>query len=244
VWLVVRRLAQFQRSAVLQACGQLSGALVGYREILLRARDGGDVPADAAWNCAVIIQQRGQSTTDLLEAIEYTRLARAFYQDPSNAKCNTNMAHCTHLIDQLAQKLVGGFQDIVINDRAERCSPLPQDHNLATEIEEAWAHAQRLHCECHSERVRVRAFPQILDIATHLIQIDPRGRYPTTYLYHSTKIICIYFFFRFFVCFFCAGRCIMCCGQRRWRSRSESGSRWRRSSGCWSSFIRVHSRRR
>jgi tetratricopeptide (TPR) repeat protein len=175
---VPHRLALFQRSAVLQMCGRLDAALNGYRQILMRLREGGDVPADSAWNCALISRKlcRGGTEEGLRTAIQYGRMARALYTN------RTNIEQCTAKIQMFIQELKDSkVTDVIIPDRATRFDPLPRDPALAAQIEQEWEHLNRMHSECYSERVRERVFPQVLDIATHLIEVDPRGR-PLYYL--------------------------------------------------------------
>jgi hypothetical protein len=171
----------FQKSAVLQMVGRHDAALVGYHNILLRLRDNGDIPADAAWNSALIISKsKSRDPQALLTAIEYARMARALYHDP------INFQHCTAKIAQLlvqynsivtaADSKAPQMIDIMHTDRSTRVGLPSNDKAIADAIEEEWAYVQRMYAECHSERVRERTFPKIMDIVTHLIEIDPLGR--------------------------------------------------------------------
>lgn len=186
------RLALFHRSAVLQMCGKLDPSLQGYRTILSHLHEGGGVPADCAWNCALISQSQSNNNTDgLRRAIEYARLARALYSDQKSiTQCQTKI---TQLIEQHNNAAVRAdskcepYIDVPVPPRSTRASPLREDQN-GKEIEEAWQHLDRLHSECYSERVRERVFPQINMIASHLIRLDPHGR-PLYYVLQAQVLL-------------------------------------------------------
>lgn len=196
---LVGRLALFARGTFLQRVGDFELALVDYRALLSRLREPTTDAGTAAWNSALIVENLADGKADgLRTSMEYLRLARSLYPEhKSRQECNSRLA--TLATQLLSIGLDAKAALVEVADRGARCCPLPSDPAVAAGIEEEWAHLDRLRQACNTERARDRLAERVLEMASHLIHLDPRGRYPTIHIFLSHFSIHFFSNFSIFV---------------------------------------------
>lgn len=173
-------------------CGKEDLALNGYRTVLMYLHEQGDLAGNSAWNCALLSYRAYQKKetkggmTTLRSAVDYGRLAMALYKDEKRiSECDeTVKTFMTKVKSESKSQSTPRPTDDSVPDRDKRACPLPTNGLLAAQIEEEWGHINRMRFDCSQPRLRQKLYPQLLKIATHLIEIDPNGR-PLYYLYKA-----------------------------------------------------------